>query len=527
MKHNEDGDEKVENKGRDYYRRWWVLAAMTLALSMISVDQSIAPISLPRIQRELGVSNNTLFWVINAYLLTFTVMAAAGGRLGDILGRIRTLIFGVLVFAVSSVCSGLAHNAAVLITARAFQGVGAAFLVTASSALLISTFELNERGKAIAYYNSGAMIMMMIGTLLGGIVTDLWSWRWAYFLNVPIAILIPLIVLFHRPGDEIIRGQKIDRIGLTLLVISMTSLVLALQQGGIWGWKSALTIALLGSGAVAFLIFVMIERTLEEPLINFRLLNNRNFNANVAILGLLQFACIGQGMFGALYLQQILSFTPSVAGGWSLVTLILIAVTVQWSGRIFDRTGVRFPAIAGLICLVFGYLWQALLLPSQSIYWLLPGLVALGAGLGLLMPASYTDAMNRIAAAYRGQAAGVIENARQIGATLGIAICGAIVSALQTVKMKELLSAFGASPDRISVLNGLLSETTEVQQARAALISGDWQNVMAHLRMAVTWSYSSSYYLAGIIMILCVVIAALSFRHGRQTEEAEPVGSAH
>ncbi|MHC9539019.1 MAG: MFS transporter [Vulcanimicrobiota bacterium] len=515
----------MENTKTDNHRKWWVLAAMTLALSIISVDQSIAPISLPRIQRELGVSNNTLFWVINAYLLTFTVMAAVGGRLGDILGRIRTLIFGVLVFAVSTACSGLAHNAAVLITARAFQGVGAAFLVTASSALVISTFELEERGKAIAYYNSGAMIMMMLGTLLGGIVTDLWSWRWAYFLNIPTAIIVPLIVFFHRPGDEIIKGQKIDYVGLALLVISMTSLVLALQQGGIWGWKSALTIALLGAGAAAFLFFVLIERTLEEPLINFRLLNNRNFNANVAILGLLQFACIGQGMFGALYLQQILAFSPTVAGGWSLVTLILIAVTVQWSGRLFDRTGVRLPAIAGLICIAFGYLWQAVLLPAQNIYWLLPGLVALGVGIGLLMPASYTDAMNRIAAAYRGQAAGVIENARQIGATLGIAICGAIVSALQIVKMKELLSAFGASPDRISVLNGLLSESPEVQQSQAGLISGNWQNVMAHLKMAVTWCYSSSYYLAGIVMIICVVIAVIFFRHGRQTEEAEPAGA--
>jgi EmrB/QacA subfamily drug resistance transporter len=505
--------------GTDRNRKWWILAAMTLALAMISVDQSIAPISLPRIQRELGLQNNALFWVINAYLLTFTVMAAVSGRLSDILGRKKTLLFGVFVFAVSSACSGLAQSAVMLITARAFQGIGAAFLVTASIAIVISTFELEERGKAMAYYNSGAMTMMMIGTVAGGMVTDFCSWRLAYFLTVPIAIIVPAIMFFHRPSDEIIKGQRVDFPGLALLMISMTSIVLSLQQGGSWGWGSGLTVAMLGGGVAAFVVFVLLERRTEEPLINFRLLSNRNFNANVAILGLLQFACIGQGMFGALYLQQILSFSPTVAGGWSLVTLILITISVQWSGRLFDRTGVRLPALAGLACAAFGYLWQAALLPTQNIFWLLPGLAAVGIGIGLLMPAAYTDAMNRIAAAYRGQAAGVIENARQIGATIGIAVCGAMVSALQTVKLEGLLSVFGASPDKAALLQGLLSQTPELQQSKASMISADWQGVMAHLKMAVTYSYSSAYFLAGALMVICVVIAAVSFRKGRQTEE--------
>jgi MFS family permease len=509
----------ITEAGKGLGRKWWILAAMTLALAIISIDQGITPIMLSRIQRELNVSGLTLFWVINAYLLAFAVMAAAGGRLGDILGRTRTLLFGLLVFTISTICSGMAQNALMLIAARASQGIGAAFLVTASSAIVISTFELEERGKAIAYYNSGAMTLMILGTLAGGIVTDLWNWRWAYFLNIPLAILIPLIVCSQRPCDQIIKGQKIDYPGLSLLVISMTSLVLALQQGGAWGWNSGLTLGLLGGGALTFLIFLLLERALPEPLINFRLLSNSSFNADVAILGLLQFAYIGQGMCGALYLQQVLSFNPAVAGEWSMVPLVLMAVTLKWGGRLFDRTGVRLPAIAGLVCLAFGYLWQALLLPAQSIYFLLPGLVALGTGMGLLVPAAYTDAMNRVSSASRGQAAGVIENAKQIGATIGIAICGEMVRTLQMAKLNALLKASVISADKVHLLYGLLSEPPEVQHSRADLISGNWQQVMVYLKLVVTHCYSSTYYLAAVLMIICSVIAVLTYRQGRQTDE--------
>jgi EmrB/QacA subfamily drug resistance transporter len=503
----------------DRNRKWWILAAMTLALTLISVDQGITPVTLSRIQRELGISGLTLFWVINAYLLAFTVMAAAGGRLGDILGRTKALLFGVTVFTISTICSGAALNAAMLIAARAFQGIGAAFFVTASSAIVFSTFALEERGKAIAYINSGAMVLMILGTLAGGIITDLWSWRWAYFLNVPIAVLIPIILHRHRPRDEIVRGQKIDYAGLILLVISMTSLVTALQQGGAWGWSSPLTIGLLGGGALAFIFFVLFERSVAEPLINFRLLSNRNYNADVVILGLLQFVYIGQGLFGALYLQQVLSFNPAAAGGWSLVTLVLMAVTVQLGGRLFDRTGVRLPAIAGLACLAFGYLWQALMLPAENIYLLLPGLIALGTGMGLLVPAAYTDAMNRVSAASRGQAAGVIENAKQISATLGIAICGEIVRTLQMARLNELLKTSVLSPDKVHLLYGLLSEPPEVQRERADLIFRNWQQVVVYFKMVVTHCYSSTYYLAGILMIICIIIAAISYRQGRQSDE--------
>lgn len=509
-----------ENKIAKRHRQW-ILIAMTLTLAMISIDQSIAPVTLPRIQRNLSISSNSLLWVINAYLLAFTVMAAIGGRIGDIFGRVRTLIFGVSFFAVSTLLCGLAGNFLMLITARICQGMGAAFFITASAAIVMANFDIKERGKAMAFYNSGAMILMIIGTFTGGYLTDVISWRWAFFINIPIAIIIQLIVFIVKPKDEFIKGQKINFINLLLLVVSMTLSVLAIQQAGKSGLRSTITLSMLLGGFSIFIIYILAELRSKNPLISFHLLKERNFTANVIILGLFQFACIGQGMFGALYLQQILSFSPTVAGGWSVVTIIIIAICVQFGGRIFDRTGARFPVISGLVFIAFGYLWQAPLLTMQNIYYLIPGLIALGIGIGFLMPASYTDALNRIPAQIRGQASGVIENARQIGGTLGIAVCGAIVNTLETIKIREITVKAGKSPDMAEHLNGILSLSPGVQKTKAILISSDWQGIISSLKTSLSQCYSSSYFLAGGIMLVCIAIASVMLSHERQTNDSE------
>lgn len=492
---------------------------MTLALSMISIDQTIAPITLPRIQRELNMSNISLLWVINAYLLAFAATAAVGGRFGDIFGKTKTLIFGIILFAICTAGNALAVGPAMLIIVRACQGIGAAFFVTATGAIVIDAFKLHERGKAMGHYNSGAMLLMIAGTYIGGLVTHEISWRGAFCLTIPIAIFALIIVLICKPKEQITIEQKIDYPGVLLLIVSLVLIILGFQQSGVWGLASLLTLTLIILGLILLIIFIIVERKEQEPLINFRLLSDKNFFANVVILGLVQFACFGQGMFGAMYLQKVLGFNPTIAGIWSMVTLILIMIFVQVGGRALDKFGARLPIIIGLACMALSYFSQGAVLSLQNIYYLAPGLVIIGIGIGLIMPAAYTDAMNRIKPEARGQAAGVIENIRQISATFALAVCASIVSTIELSKIKSIALNAGATAEQSLILNNLLSKAADIQQKEASLISSDWQSIIEKVKLATCQSYVISFYIAGIAIVIAIIIAMMFLRHGRQTEE--------
>ena len=184
--------------------KWWILIAMTGSLSMIMIDQTIVSVTLPTIQREYNISSSSLDWIINSYILSLAAMMAVGGRIGDIFGRVKTFIFGATLFAFASVCCGMAGSIWVLLGARVVQGIAAAFMQPASAAIVNTTFKLEERGKAMAIYAGVAMSFLALGPLLGGFFTEYVTWRWAFYINLPVALLSIVLTLFVRPNDEII-----------------------------------------------------------------------------------------------------------------------------------------------------------------------------------------------------------------------------------------------------------------------------------------------------------------------------------
>src|ERR1700754_2436771 len=221
-------------------RRWWVLATMTGALSMIMIDQTVVSVALPTMQHDLGLSTAGVQWVVNAYLLVLAVLVALGGRVADLLGPERTFRAGTALFVIASALCGLAQGEAAIIAARGLQGAGAAMMVPSTGALLINAFDLRERGKAMGLYSRVSMIFLALGPLVGGLLTQGVSWRAVFFINLPIGVLILVAARFtlpHRPRVKIPRSA-IDWVGIPLLIGALGTLVLGLMQGQAWGWES-------------------------------------------------------------------------------------------------------------------------------------------------------------------------------------------------------------------------------------------------------------------------------------------------
>jgi MFS family permease len=231
--------------------KWWTLAAMCFALFMIMLDNTVVNVALPSIQREFDASIAELEWTVNAYTLSFAVLLATGGRLGDIFGRRRAFLFGVAVFALSSATAGLATSEAMLVASRIAQGVGAAFMMPATLSIITNAFPASERGRAIGTWAGVSALALAIGPLLGGFLTEHVSWRAIFYINLPVAAgaIVASLFAVRESRDESV-GREIDYAGVALLTAGLTALVLALVEGNTWGWGSPGILALFGGAAV-------------------------------------------------------------------------------------------------------------------------------------------------------------------------------------------------------------------------------------------------------------------------------------
>jgi EmrB/QacA subfamily drug resistance transporter len=416
-------------------RRWWVLATMTGSLSMVMIDQTVVSVALPTMQRDLGLSASGVQWVVNAYLLLLAVLVALGGRIADLIGAERTFRLGTSVFVLSSALCGLAQNETMIIAARGLQGVGAAMMVPSTGAVLINTFDVRERGKAMGIYSGVSMVFLALGPLLGGLLTQGVTWRAVFFINLPIGIAIVAASKFtlpHRPRPRISRSA-IDWIGLPLLVGAFGTLVLGLMQGQAWGWSSPVILALLAAAAVLMPAFLWWEARAAAPLVDLKLFKLKNFAADGGVLAGVQFALTGASVFGAIWSQHVLGFSPIHAGLAMLPLTIPLLFVAPMGGRLYDRFGPRPLLTCGSLLIALGLAWLGWHLHLRDYSVLIPGYVLMGVGIGLTVSPSTTDALGAAAPAQRSQASGIVQTVRQIGGVVGLAVLGAIVTQISTV----------------------------------------------------------------------------------------------
>src|SRR4029077_17067339 len=333
----------------DDNRKWWTLGAMCFALFMIMLDNTVVNVALPSIQKDLGASISGLEWTINGYTLSFAVLLATGGRLGDISGRRRMFLFGVVIFALSSATAGLAQSQTDLVASRVVQGVGAALMMPATLSIVTHAFPPSERGKAMGTWAGVSGLALAGGPVVGGLLAEHVSWRAIFYLNIPVAIGAVLAALFAvRESRDTTVGREVDYAGVALLTASLTALVLALVEGNSWGWGSAQIVALLAGALIGFAAFVAAELRVKVPMVEFRFFSDRNFLGAVVVALIISFAMLGVFFFLALYMQDILGYSPLEAGVRFLPSTLMIVGVAPVAGRLADRFWPRWPVAARL-----------------------------------------------------------------------------------------------------------------------------------------------------------------------------------
>ncbi|MEM7446060.1 MAG: MFS transporter [Pseudomonadota bacterium] len=421
--------------------KWLILIGLGCTGGLILLDESIIGVALPTIRSDLGISQTSAHWVINAYMLAFACFAAAGGKLADIVGLKRLFIVGAALFGLASLAAGFAEGAVWLIAARAVQGLAAALIFPISIAIASVVFK-DQRGFAMGVVAAIGTAFLTAGPLVGGVLVELLSWRWIFWVNVPITIgiiVMTLTILKDLPDSQ--KGQGLDVAGLVTLVPGLTLLVLLLMQGADWGWISLLSIGSL-VGAVLFLtLFGRIELRREEPLIDVSLFGNSTFTASTLILFSTQFAKINIVVFGAMYLQEDLNMSPLIAGIAMLVAVLATPFSAGPAGKLSDRIGSRIPAIGGLAAGTISVAWVGVAAYWDSYFWLVPAFLVFGAS----MPVCYLPAMREVLNAAppekQGQASGVTMTARLLGGTMSIALSGGLLSATGSYQVAFLATA--------------------------------------------------------------------------------------
>jgi EmrB/QacA subfamily drug resistance transporter len=435
--------------------RWWTLGAMCFALFMVMLDNTVVNVSLPSIQRDLHASLSSLEWTVNAYTLTFAVLMVTGGRLGDIFGRRKMFLFGVVVFGLSSVAIGLAPTDAALVAFRAVQGVGAAFMMPATLSIITQAFPPHQRGMAIGTWAGVSALALAIGPVIGGFLTEYVSWRAIFFINPPIAAIAVAVALFaaHESRDDTV-GKSVDYLGIGALTVGLTALVLALVEGNSWHWGSPRILGLFAVAIVALAAFIAIERRVKAPMIDFAFFRSRTSLGANLVGFIVTFAMFAQFFFVTIYMQNILHYSPLQTGLRFLPSTLVIIVMGPLAGRLTDRIGPRPLMTLGLVVVAGAILSQSRITTHSSYGVLLPGFILMGIGMGLVMSPMSTAAMNAVDRTKAGAASGVLSMSRMIGSTFGVAIMGALVATIGRAKIDERLPHLPAAT-RATIANSL------------------------------------------------------------------------
>jgi EmrB/QacA subfamily drug resistance transporter len=518
----------------DQNRKWWTLGAMCFALFMIMLDNTVVNVALPSIQQDLGASISGLEWTVSGYTLSFAVLLATGGRLGDIFGRRRIFLIGVVIFAVSSATAGLAPDATFLVVSRIVQGIGAALMMPGTLSIITDVFPAHERGKAMGTWAGVSALALAIGPVLGGFLTEHVSWRAIFYINVPVAIGAVLATLFAvRESRDTSVGRDVDYAGVAVLTAGLTALVLALVEGNSWGWGSAQIVALIAVALISLPLFVAVENRVKAPIVQFKLLSDRDFLGAIVVASVISFAMLGVFFFLALYMQDILGYTPLEAGIRFLPSTLMIVAIAPIAGRLSDRFGPRWLIGGGLLIVAASLFSFSGIAVDSSYLDLLPGFMLLGIGIAMTMSPMTSAAMNAVPVQKAGIASGVLSMFRMVGGSLGVAVTGAIFQGLVSSRLDSLLTGSGISAaDRSEISEQLGSGSVsgalkglDPAQAKEASAAGSEAFVYA---LGHAMSVSAAVALVGAV-IGVVAIRAKS-KKGSTLEETEaalnPGGSA-
>ena len=412
-------------------RRWWALALIAAAQFMVIMDTSIIGVALPRIQANLGFSQEDLSWVFNAYVVAFGGLLLLGGRLADLLGARRVFAAGWLVLLVGSVAAGAAGSIWLELAGRAVQGAGAALIAPSALTLLMMLFggEQKQLGKALAIYGAAAPAGGTAGVFLGGVITEYLSWPWVFYINVPIAVLALIATPALMPAGAAQRGST-DLFGAVTVTAGLAVAVYAIVRAPEAGWASAETVVALIAAVLLLGTFLLVQAKRKAPLVRLGIFRTPQLGAaNIAQL-LLGGAWIPMWFFLNLYLQQVLGLGAFASGSALLpMTTAIMLLMVVVAPRLTARFGVKAMVVSGLVLLAAGLGWLALVRPDGS-YWVdvLPASLVAATGMALAFIPSLGTAISSARPEEGGLASGIVNTSYQIGSALGLAAMTALAA---------------------------------------------------------------------------------------------------
>jgi EmrB/QacA subfamily drug resistance transporter len=412
--------------------RWVALVVLCGGMLMIILDQTIVNVALPTIQSDLGFSQSSLAWVVNAYLIALGGLLLLAGRMGDLLGRKRIFLAGLALFTLASLLCGASQTEGMLIGARFVQGVGAAMTSAVILGMIVTMFpQPREQAMAVGIYSFVASAGASIGLLAGGLITQAINWHWIFFVNLPIGVAAAVLAVRLLENDRGAGlGEGADIAGATLVTAALMLGVYTIVGTVDHGWGSVHTLGF-GAAAVALLAgFVARQATASRPLVPLRIFRSRNVSGANVVQALMVAGMFGMFFMGTLYLQRVLGYDAVQTGAAFLPVSVGIGVlSLGFSARLITRLGARTVLLPGLVALVAGLvLLTGAPVGGDYVTDLLPALVLLGAGAGIAFPALVTLAMSGATAADSGLASGLVNTTQQVGGALGLAVLATLSS---------------------------------------------------------------------------------------------------
>ncbi|MFD4561166.1 MFS transporter [Streptomyces sp. NPDC058469] len=448
-------------------RTWGPLTAVCLGTFMLLLDVTIVVVALPDMARSLHASLSDLQWVVDGYALALAALLLGVGAAADILGRRRVHVVGVVLFAVASLLCGLAGGPGALVAARAVQGVGAAAMLATTLPLLGSVYQGRQRSVALGVWGAVSGGAAAVGPVLGGVLTEGPGWRWIFFVNLPVSVAAVWLTLRVVPESRGPRGMRIDWLGTVAFAGFAGGVTYAVVRAGEDGWGAWVTLGSFAVAALALVCFVLVERRVAHPLLDLSLLRKPAFVGVMA--GALAFNGVAFGgmPYLSIWLQTVLGMSP-VRGGLTLLPLTGAAVVVSvLAGKLLHGVPARLTIGGGLLLIGTGCFCQAVLGAGSDWTTLVPGLVLVGVGTGLVAPGIAGAALAAVPAERAGMAGGAVNTVRQLGYALGVAVSGTVL----TSRMRDTLShdaAHTLAGGGAGALRGTFSE----HALRAAFASG-------------------------------------------------------
>lgn len=500
--------------------KWFTLGAICIAFFMLAVNSTLVNVALPTLQRAFNASTSSLEWIINGYSLTLAVLVVTMGKLGDLFGRRRLFLIGMVIFTLASLLCAFSPSLNLLIASRILQGVGGAITMPATLSIITATFQGRERATAISLWSAVGGLAIIAGPISGGLLVQYTNWRSIFFINVPISAVVFLLTLrVVRESYDTSKAGSVDIAGVATLTPGLFALTLALIEGQGWGWASGRMLGLFAATVIFLAAFVIVENRQAHPMVDFSIFRSLAFTVGNVLNVIYLFGMYGLLFFMTLYMQGVLGYTALQAGIHTL-PLGLIVIGAPLGARLVHRFGARPIIFTGLAFVSVALLLVSrLLTPTSSYLVFFPSFVLVGCGAGLVSSPVSNIAMNAVPRTKAGVASGVLNMTRQLGSVFGIAVLGAVYATRFHTHASVAVRALPIpEPLKTGIISGAGTHAiagANLDPALAALSN-------AAIRQSTVQGYNDALFVASLVCAVGALVS-LSLRPVRREVIDEPM----